>query len=73
MPGAVRSAGNILDVFKARFYCVFGPHLPREVPGEGPDGHFLPKIKGVGLVPVWIQGVTIYMCMYIYMYMYVYV
>ncbi len=33
------------------------PHLPRRVPGEGPDYHFPEEFEGFGQIPARIRGV----------------
>ena len=41
----------ILEVLKIVFNFCAWPPLPRGVPGEGPECHFLKEIVGVGPIP----------------------
>ncbi len=43
----ITGAKLILDVLNVFNFCSWPP-LPRGVPGEGPDCHFLKEIVGVG-------------------------
>ncbi len=45
---------------KCFLFFVFPPHLPRGVPGEGPDCHVPKEIVGFGPIPARIRGFLIF-------------